>query len=297
MPPKNPKKSAGKGSKSSGEAQQSQIEFGLPPALTTALQSITSRSTQDLWKSNLGLEGDGTAEQRAQRRANVMRVLSKRISGNMKAKVELAEALSLWLIQIAGHMQGLVHRVRAIGSKLDEDLVAAIQELGVSQEAQASLATSDQIAQATAALGAIWQPPQENEVLRVAAIIRAVGTVPMQSGAAGNVSTLPDTSTSFLTAQPGGSSSSAPLLGELSALGSEPVDVDSRPLLRSGHADGGSELSFGGHPPRDHAAAGDVGFARPSRWKKRGGVAVDRPSRAHAGTPWTRHHGQGLLPA
>ena len=139
-------------------------------AAVTALLAITARSTQDLWRAPQGESGEGTAEQQAQRRANEVRTLSKRSSGNVKAKEELPEALSMWLVQISQHLQSLVSRatsrarrcssrVKAIGSKIDEDLMAACQEMGISQEAQSSLTTADRIANAMSALGVIWKHP------------------------------------------------------------------------------------------------------------------------------------------
>ena len=172
------KKSDGKGKKpGNSDGQKSSVEFGLPPAVMTALQGITARATSDLWRAPTGDPGDGSAEQQAQRKANAVRTLSKRISGDMRAKEELLEALNAWLLQLSQHLQGLVNRVRALGAKLDEDLTSACQEMRVTAEAQSSLSTSDQVNQALGALGAIWPAPQEMEILRLAAGLRAVGIV------------------------------------------------------------------------------------------------------------------------
>ena len=310
MAPKGAKRSDGKdakGSKGAATAQQSQLEFGLPATLVTALQSITSRSTQDLWKPNLGVEGDVTAEQRAQRRANAVRVLSKRINGDVKAKTDLEEALNLWLVQIAGHLQGLAQRVRAISAKLDEDLLAAIQEMGVSQEAQASLATTDQIAQAHAALGLVWKQPQENEVLKAAALLRAIGTVvvPSVAGAMG----------------PQATAISNVELGATAQTITWPATVGMHPSGELPHAAApaeGSEMSFGGGPGFPGAAGSEspgslpgsgtqaprspggemAATARNTRWRKRGGSTVNRPSkspRRDAEPPWPRS-ATGLTP-
>ena len=168
----------GKGKKPGNtEGQKSSVEFGLPPAVVTALQGISARATNNLWRAPVGDSGDGSAEQQAQRKANAVRTLSKRISGDMRAKEELVEALNAWLLQLSQHLQGLVNRVRALGATLDEDLTSACQEMRVTAEAQSSLSTSDQVNQAMGSLGAVWPTAQEMEVLRLAAGLRAVGTV------------------------------------------------------------------------------------------------------------------------
>ena len=114
----------------------------------------------------------------------------------MRAKEELTEALNAWLLQLSQHLQGLVNRVRALGAKLDEDLTSACQEMRVTAEAQSSLSTSDQVNQALGALGPIWPAPQEMEILRLAAGLRAVGTV------AAPTTGLPAAPAAFVVASP-----------------------------------------------------------------------------------------------
>ena len=172
MPPQKQAKSQGKGGKAGSDAQKTVIEFGLPAAAMTSLQAITSRATQELRHAPAGGVIDGSAEQNAQRRANVMRTLSKRIAGDVRAKTELSEALAGWMVQISQHLQGLVSRIRAISAKIDEDLQGACVEMRASHEAQMSRTTADQINQAMQALGAVWQPPQEEAIMRIAAGLR-----------------------------------------------------------------------------------------------------------------------------
>ncbi|OLP83546.1 hypothetical protein AK812_SmicGene35685 [Symbiodinium microadriaticum] len=95
--------------------------------MVISLQSISSRATQDLWGSTALTAEDLTAEQLARRRSSTGK-LTKRIAGNMKAKADLTAALAQWFSQISQHLMGLVGRVRAIGTKVDEDLTAAVQE-------------------------------------------------------------------------------------------------------------------------------------------------------------------------
>ena len=158
MPPqgnRNPAtKGGGKQKGSKAEAnQQSTVDFGLPPSVVTALQSISSRATQDLWTTTSFQADSLTAEQLAQRRSNNAGKLSKRITGDTKAKQELSLALSDWLSQIGQHLLGLVGRIRAISSKLDEDLSTAIQEMQQYLVGQPSSVTEEQIAAAMRAMG------------------------------------------------------------------------------------------------------------------------------------------------
>ena len=150
MPPQPGRNSQAKGNgkqkTKSDTAQPSTVDFGLPPAVVTALQSISSRATQDLWTTTSFQAENMTAEQLAQRRSNNAGKLSKRITGDTKAKIELAAALSDWLSQIGQHLLGLVGRIRVISSKLDEDLSAAIQEMQQYLLDQHSSVTEEQIA-------------------------------------------------------------------------------------------------------------------------------------------------------
>ena len=181
MPPRTASQPNSKGTgktKSQKEHQQvSQIEFGLPTATVVALQSISSRATQDLWASTAFQSEGLTAEQLAQRRTNATGKLTKRIVGNVKAKEDLTLAVQTWFNHISQHLLGLMGRMRAIGSKLDEDLSSAIQEMQGYLAEQPSAATSAQIAHATQQMGPIWSVVQEQEVVRLAAMLRAFGQV------------------------------------------------------------------------------------------------------------------------
>ncbi|CAE7892628.1 unnamed protein product, partial [Symbiodinium necroappetens] len=169
-------KGGGKAASKDNLAPTTKLEFGYPQALTTALQAISSRATHDLWHAPSVLSGDPTAEQLAQRHANALAKLSKRLVGDMKAKEELTTALSQWAMTIGQHLAQLVERVRALSSKLDEDLIEACSETET-MTTGASLATTERLQQARAALGPIWTAGQEQELFRIAACLRAFGTV------------------------------------------------------------------------------------------------------------------------
>ena len=176
--PKTQKGSGKNKSKQEGQPPQTSIvEFGLPTSAVTALQSISARATQDLWTTSTFASDNLTADQLAQRRTNAMAKLAKRINGDMRAKTELATSLGVWFAQISQHLMGLVGRMRAISNKLDEDLNMAVQDMQNYLVDQPSSATSDQVAQAMQQIGPIWTPPQEQEVVRMAALLRAFGSV------------------------------------------------------------------------------------------------------------------------
>ena len=263
MAPKPTPKSNGKGTKQgSGEAPKapkSHVEFGLPPAVVTSLQAITSRATQGLWHSDQPGIGEVTAEQHAQRRANLIRTLSRRITGNVKAKTELKDALNQWLIQLSQHLQGLTARVSAIGQKIDEDLQSACDEMVAGLEARNSLSTADQVSHARSSMGPVWRPPQEAAVLELAAGLRALGTVPVP----------------------------------LQAVLGTPLTSDRQhgPVLLArrivgGDSGAGSEMSFGAGLADTAAdvpmqAAEPVAETpRPTRWKRRSGGSTHRPSKS-----------------
>ena len=168
----------GRGKGAEGTQQVSKVEFALPPAMVTSLQAITSRSTQDLWGMPTSVPGDLSVEQQAQRRASAVGKLSKRISGDLKAKEELYNSLQQWVVTLAIHLAGLVQRVRALGDKVDADLMEALGEMRTALEQQPSLTTAEQVATATEAVGKpIWNVIQEQEVLRIAAALRAFSVV------------------------------------------------------------------------------------------------------------------------
>ena len=271
------KKSDGKGKKpGNSDGQKSSVEFGLPPAVMTALQGITARATSDLWRAPTGDPGDGSAEQQAQRKANAVRTLSKRISGDMRAKEELVEALNAWLLQLSQHLQGLVNRVRALGAKLDEDLTSACQEMRVTAEAQSSLSTSDQVNQALGALGAIWPAAQEMEVLRLAAGLRAVGTVVAPTAG------LPTTSPVFVAASPAGGARLPAATGTVtttSASGS--VQAISTAVPVATHPSNMPAWMSETYAPTEATThPGSIMAAPPRRWKRPPKATEGRPSKS-----------------
>ena len=247
MPPKPQKDTAkgapGKGRSGKDGAQASNIEFGLPPTVVTALQSISTRATQDLWGASAFQSESLSAEQIAQRRSNQAGKLSKRISGDTKAKQDLAIAVAEWFTQISQHLLGLLGRMRALGSKIDEDLSIAVQEMQQYLLEQPSTATEEQLTAAASVMGPIWAPPQEQEVVKLAAALRAFGVTKQT-----------------LTSVPP----------------SAHMDPASRNLMQ---ADQTSEFSFGGEA--GPLAAPPPAAPTGSRWQKRRSAgAGTRPSKS-----------------
>ncbi|CAE7228127.1 unnamed protein product, partial [Symbiodinium necroappetens] len=155
-------------------------------AMVVSLQAITSRSTQDLWGNPTSIPGDLTVEQQAQKRAAAVSKLSKHINGDIKAKDELKTSLQHWLGAIGQHLAGLVQRVRALGDKVDGDLAEACREMQLALQEQPSSTTAEQVAAAHASIGSpVWAAAQEQEILRIAALLRAVSVVEGPTGAGG----------------------------------------------------------------------------------------------------------------
>eukprot|EP00439_Symbiodinium_sp_Y106_P045284 s1821_g5.t1 len=165
-----PQKGKGRGD----ELQQNRIHFGLPQSVVQALQSIATRATQDLWSPTIAAAADATAEQGLQRRTNTTNRLSQRLAGNLRAKEELSVALQQWFVLIGQHMLGLLSQVRGLGQKFDEDIVVAAQEMREILAGQPSDATASLVDRALSAAGS---SVQEQEVLRLAAGLRAFSTV------------------------------------------------------------------------------------------------------------------------
>ncbi|CAE7561058.1 unnamed protein product [Symbiodinium sp. CCMP2592] len=166
MPPKkgandqpSTKGGAGKG-KDRTEAQITRVDFGLPSSMVQTLQSISSRATQDLWGQGSFTTDGATVEQLAQRTANTLGRLSKRLNGNMRAKKDLQDALTAWVSMLSQQLLGLTHRVDALSRKVDEDTIAAVEELRHVSAAQPSATTNEQLARAEQSLGPVWTDPQ-----------------------------------------------------------------------------------------------------------------------------------------
>ena len=275
--------------------QTSRIEFALPQAMVVSLQAITSRSTQDLWGTPTTVPGDLSVEQQAQRRASAVGKLSKRISGDLKAKEELKSSLQQWAVTMAIHLAGLVQRVRALGDKVDTDLSEALGEMRAALVQQPSLTTSEQVAAATEAVGSpIWSVMQEQEVLRIAAALRAFGVVEMPSRPPDGGSEV-----SFggaFAASPPGAATTLDLLGTVTSTPGEQShlawDVDS--TRQAGMAmDPASSTPAVGPLATNTGIPGDTIF-RPTRWqKRRNGNEGSRPSKSPrrdllASAPWPR---------
>ena len=242
-----PQKGKGRGD----ELQQNRIHFGLPQSVVQALQSIATRATQDLWSPTIAAAADATAEQGLQRRTNTTNRLSKRLAGNLRAKEELSVALQQWFVLIGQHMLGLLSQVRGLGQKFDEDIVVAAQEMREILAGQPSDATASLVDRALSAAGS---SVQEQEVLRLAAGLRAFSTV--------------------IPPQLVGSLPSGP-----SRMGAGSTGFDEYVNEVSGERD--SELSFGRRDYRlgtgDGQPPGPCSDAAP-----RCAVAVSEPGTAHA---------------
>ena len=272
-------KAVGK-SKAEERAPTTKLEFGYPADLTNALKAISDRATQDLWQSPGGNGGgDPTAEQIAQRHANLIHKLSKRIAGDVRAKDALKSALIQWTASLGHHLAALVPRVKAISQKLDDDLSEACQEMQTA--AVISSTSQDKIQQAQMQLGPTWSSLQEQEIYRIAGALRAFGAVqPLPSlPASGALGSDGVSAASAVTSMGQGmdvnlvsaqvpmspmSASSTPTLGRIV------------PALGEGVSLPGSTLSEG----------------RVSRWQKRPSKSTsDRPGkspRRDVQPPWTQ---------
>ena len=188
MPPRQretPQKGRGKGSGNPEEPQKDALHFGYPPQLVSALQAIAARSTAGLFKDPVAVDADRTAQQLAQSHANVLDRLGKRLNGNAKAKLALREVANAWVGKLGQHLMALSVRLHNVADRLDKDQNEAIEEL---QAATTNLGTGaeDQVAQALSSLGAVWTTLQEDEILRLAAALRAFSSVgPGTSGGLG----------------------------------------------------------------------------------------------------------------
>ncbi|CAE7809875.1 unnamed protein product, partial [Symbiodinium necroappetens] len=281
MPPSKPsqnqpKSGNGKGKTGKDGPQTSNIDFGLPPTVVTALQSISTRATQDLWGTAAFQSDSLTAEQIAQRRSNLAGKLSKRITGDTKAKQDLAIAVGEWFSQISQHLLGLLGRMRAIGSKLDEDLSAAVQEMQQYLIEQPSSTTEEQLLAATNSMGPVWSPPQEQEVVKLSAALRAFSAVrPTQlplSTAASSAH-----GPQLLFNQPDQRDHMAAAGGIMAGAAIPGAAPDSQPSSTF-PLDQTSEASFGGHMPMDPSTAAVA--SRGQRWKRRNAGSGQRPSKS-----------------
>eukprot|EP00439_Symbiodinium_sp_Y106_P081487 s2590_g20.t1 len=70
-----------------------------------------------------------TLEQQFQRQATAFHKLSRRVTGDLKAKQDLGLSLSACMGTISQHLVGLIQRVRALGAKLDDDLQEACRDM------------------------------------------------------------------------------------------------------------------------------------------------------------------------
>ena len=265
-----------KGKGKGGEnTQSSKLEYALPPAMVTCLQAITARSTQDLWSMPTSIPGDMSVEQQAQRRAAAMGKLSKRLSGDMRAKEELRLSLQQWALAVAVHLAGLVQRAKALGDKVDADLTEALREMRSALDQQPSSTTAEQVALATNEVGRpIWNVVQEQEIFRIAAGLRAFGTVDFPERGLDGVSEvsfggglgngIPGIDQSGLAA--------GPAAGPVGHQHASPMPVRATSAW----------ATEGGHPAIGLPASGSVAVddARPTRWKRRQGTDTHRPSKS-----------------
>ena len=270
-------KAVGK-SKAEERAPTTKLEFGYPADLTNALKAISDRATQDLWQSPGGNGGgEPTAEQIAQRHANMIHRLSKRIAGDVKAKDALRAALGQWTASLGHHLAALVARVKAISQKLDDDLSEACQEM--QSAAVVSAASQDKITHAQAQLGPTWTAIQEQEIFRIAGALRAFGTV--QPGT--NVASLETVHTDSTLA------GMVPAMTDISVEGSR--DLQNVPMSPASMT---SSMTLGAALPSRDNAPGRGGVrapdARVTRWKRPARVSNERGGkspRREAPPPWT----------
>ena len=275
-------KGRGKGSDSAPQA--SKIEFALPQAMITSLQAITSRSTQDLWGTPTSIPGDLSVEQQAQRRASAASKLSKRISGDLKAKEELRVSLQQWMVTIAIHLAGLVQRVRALGEKVDADLTEALREMREALQQQPSITTTEQVTLATDAVGRpIWNQVQEHEVFRVVSALRAFGVVEMPSRAGDLGSEVSFGAMPLMPVSP----------NKVDTVMSGVSGTSPDPAARAGESvTSWQAMGSAGHGSLPERPS-DTG-SRSTRWgKRRGGADASRPSKSprrseQVPTPWQR---------
>ncbi|CAE7228106.1 unnamed protein product [Symbiodinium sp. CCMP2592] len=272
----------GKGKEKADNPQVTKIEFGLPPSMVQSLQSIATRATQDLWSQTAFTAENATVEQLAQRSANALGRLSRRLNGNVRAKKDLQDALLAWLSTMGQHLLGLAHRVDALSRKVDEDTVAAVEEMRQVMAAQPSVTTEEQLDRAIQSLGPVWSEGQVVEVQRLAAALRAFSTtLAMPSGTQVPVPGL------------AGVHRGGPFLGMQAAAGpSSDVPMFSGPQQPAGDlaADHSSEMSFGPLGNTSSQAPSGMDGQRSGRWRKRSGGNVDRPSKSPRrdleGAPW-----------
>ncbi|CAE7210150.1 unnamed protein product [Symbiodinium sp. CCMP2592] len=261
---------------------------------------------------------EGTAEQNLQRRTNMTNKLAKRLAGNARAKADLGISLQQWFLQLGQHAAGLLSQVRAIGQRLDADTEVAAGEMRDILAGQPSESTSAQVDRALAALGPVWGPLQEAEVLQIAARLRAFGATPaigapsteapsgvappsFASGAVMSFTRPEQTS-------PGSEASFGPVgLGQ-SGTAVRELDYGGRGRLMDGEDfavfDGFPDLlgRSGTTTVDSESMGGDggpSGCGRGGRWRKRSGVIPDRPSksprREAPAEPW-RTAATGLTP-
>ena len=269
--------------------QTSRVEFALPPAMVTCLQAITSRSTQDLWHSPTAVPADLTVEQQAQRRASAVGKLSKRLNGDLRAKEELRAALSTWMTTIGLHLAGLVQRVRALGDKIDADLAEACQDMQAALEAQPSLTTAEQVAVALEAVGKpVWPYPQEQEMLRIAASLRAFSTVEPQARSSDSISEISFGAVGPAMVAPGleGSHTRSSQVTQSMAADLGPLGWG-EPSLR--HAPDTTPAPLATTETRAIAEPASI---RSKRWRRRNDAEANRPSKSPRreevmGPPWS----------
>ncbi|CAE7725185.1 unnamed protein product [Symbiodinium sp. CCMP2592] len=285
MPPKmNPSSQAAKpqGGKQKGKgeqtSQQSRIEFGLPQTVVQAVQSISTRATQDLWSTASMPFLEGTAEQNLQKRTNMTNKLAKRLAGNSRAKSDMALALQTWFVQIGQHAAGLLAQVRAIGQRLDADTEVAANEMREILAEQPSESTSQQV---------------ERTFVRDdgQAVPTAVG---LSSGHLFGAGLMDQGSEASFGGPHGGQEGFATRgnigvpAGFAGLLTPEPTG----PTLIAG--DGGC---MGPRPPVTVSA--DAGLSSGGRWRKRSGVIHERPSKSPRRdvitSPWHKE-ATGLTP-
>ncbi|CAE7283075.1 unnamed protein product [Symbiodinium sp. CCMP2592] len=256
-------------------------------------------------------EGAFESAATAPRRRRLPRSPPKARVANRKS--DLASALQQWFLQISQHTIGLLSQVRAIGQRLDEDTEAAVREMRNIPAEQPSEATASQVESAVAALGPVWTSFQEQEVMQMAARLRAFSTVmPPQGGLISTPVGGPSSGLTLLDTDVLGPTSGMGL-GSEASFGAPDRNFHGGPLLAPtdwppvGVAAPGPPLTGPcTDQPTCAPSSTPVGVPEPSlgsgrggRWRKRAGGATERPSKSPRrephGTPWATS-ATGLTP-
>ncbi|CAE7259999.1 unnamed protein product [Symbiodinium sp. CCMP2592] len=189
MPPKTPaREKQGKGGGKSGKAEgplpsTSQVQLGFPAEVITALQSLRDRATSDLRLDDYTVAEDRTLIQAANQQAAAITRATKRLEANSRAKVALGQVLGLWLDRVGRHLAAVPRQINNVGARLDADIQDATAALDAASQGLVAGQAALLRQQAAEAMGPPIATMVGNEVLRIAAELRAAATVSAGSSA------------------------------------------------------------------------------------------------------------------